>query len=128
MDYAAEAYLLDAVVGQVFALLKSRTRTMHENWLLAVTSAHGGKDKVVAGTNVEDSLVPFLMSPITASGNLGLKEPTYVTSQMDIVPTLMQWFGYDATADTTTTSKYDGKVQCICGDGMTPRNCTSGQQ
>lgn len=119
VDYAAEAYVLDSVVGQLMAYITDRVVHTKENWMVILTSDRGGLGKS-SGTNTDDDeVIPFVVATMTTSGNLVLNPLTLPTTQMDVAPTVLAWFGL--TAPTTV----DGRVQGVCSSGRFPADCSA---
>mmetsp|Transcript_75334 Transcript_75334/g.87541 ORF Transcript_75334/g.87541 Transcript_75334/m.87541 type:complete len:420 (+) Transcript_75334:72-1331(+) len=117
VDYTAVAYVLDSVVGQLVQTITNRVTDQRENWLIILTSDHGGLGKS-SGTNTDDDeVIPFVLATLTTSGNLVLNSLQLPTTQMDVAPTVMSWFGVNMT------TAVDGKVQSICSTGLNPTDC-----
>lgn len=117
VDYAAVAYVLDSVVGQFVQTITNRVLTQKENWLIILTSDHGGLGKS-SGTNTDDDeVIPFVLATLTTNGNLGLNPLQLPTTQMDVAPTVMSWFGVNMS------TAVDGRVQSICSTGKYPTDC-----
>jgi hypothetical protein len=119
--YAAQLYLVDAVVGQVMALVNRRAVELRENWLVVGASDHGGYEHASGEKVNEDDITAFFASVVTPAGPLKLNEPRRMTRQMDVAPTVLQWFGLAAPQ---LIDRMDGRVQCICTTGAKARNCT----
>lgn len=145
-EYHAQAFLLDALVGQVLAYVKDRARTQKENWLVIGVSDHGGKGKTFGTFSDDDDVIPFFLATYTSNAQsyVKLSELAKPTSQLDVLPTVLRWLNIapfdDATmevvAATNTTPappeveaqavaqrQFEGKVQGICSAGTVPLDC-----
>lgn len=124
-SYVAQMYLADNIVGYVMGLIRRRSETFKENWLLVGTSDHGGLGKT-SGTNPnDDEVVPFFVSTMTSFGSVGLRATQPPTFQMDVAPTVLQWFDLIGTEKGQyPASMFDGRAQGICGTGKVPKNCS----
>lgn len=120
--YAAQLYLADAVFGQVMAMIERRSAQLHENWLVLGTSDHGGHGRTFGTEFNVDELVPLFAHVHTPAGHMPLRAPVPPVRQMDVAPTVLEWFGL---LDSSTAANLDGRVQFICGTGAAGGNCTS---
>jgi hypothetical protein len=119
MPFAAEAYLFDAIVGQVAAVAKTRAISLKENWLIMGVSDHGGVAKAFGTTTPDDQLVTLFTSVIANTEKpLVMKPYTVPTTQFDVAPTVLTWLGVPFA-----NNSFDGVVQGICSDGKFPINC-----
>ncbi|KAK7202223.1 Sulfatase [Novymonas esmeraldas] len=150
-EYVAQAYLLDAQVGQVLSYVRDRAWSQKENWLVLGISDHGGSGKSF-GTPISfstaDTAVAFFMATYTANTkqHVTLAPLQRPTTQLDVVPTVLTWLNvapYDTTTNavisgTNTTpadavverhvaerKSLDGIVQGICSPGASPKDCTA---
>lgn len=120
-EYLAEVYQLDAIIGQLAAELRERSKRYRENWLLIGTSATGGYGKVLNyDVSGYDEIIPFFVVPLTTSP-LRVKALNTPASQMDVYPTALKWLGVAGPANITL----DGQAQGICTNGLDLQNCTS---
>jgi hypothetical protein len=117
-EYAAEAYVLDSIVGQLSAYITQRVVHHQENWLVLLTSDHGGVGKGFGSNTDQDEVIPFVVATLTANGNLMLNTLKTPTTQMDVAPTVLSWLGLTPTG-------MDGSVQAICSNGVVPADCTA---
>lgn len=98
---------VDKLIAPLLETVRSRANTLHEEWLVILTSDHGGHNvagfwgmhDTVAG---EDDAIPFIET--TYGSCSSLKPLVYPVRHMDIHPTVMKWLGADSTG-------LDGKVQ-----------------
>lgn len=118
-EFAAEAYVLDSVVGLLSALITQRVTQHQENWMIVLTSDHGGLGKTFGSNTDQDEVIPFVLATMTANGNLGLNALQTPTTQMDVAPTVLSWLGVAPSAPM------DGVVQGICSNGIVPADCVS---
>ncbi|RNF02344.1 arylsulfatase G [Trypanosoma rangeli] len=95
LEYAAQAFLIDSLIGQVLALVQHRARFRKENWLVVGTSNHGGVGKSFGHFGDEDELVPFFVATYTTNtrGYRRLRPLTRSVTHMDAAPTILQWLG-----------------------------------
>lgn len=97
----------DVLIGELLAVVKSRAQKNAEDWLVVLTSDHGGHKLLTFGMHDtwpdHDTAVPFVVATFGVSLP-PLKDLTYPVSQMDTHATVMQWFG-------KATPKSDGQVQ-----------------
>ena len=119
VHYVNRAYITDAFVGQVVAGIEKRIEETHENWLVVVTSDHGGRNHSSGDNYNDDEVVPFVVSTITSGGPLTLKAPKIPTRQIDVAPTILSWMGIDLP------QSMEGTTQGICGTGSKPVNCVN---
>lgn len=62
-DYLRAITVADALVGQVLEAMRGRPEILDENWLVILTTDHGGSmDKGHAGNTPEKRTIPFLVS------------------------------------------------------------------
>lgn len=149
-EYIAQAYLLDALVGQVISYLRDRARSQKENWLVIGISDHGGSDKSYATpaplTTSEDSIAYFMATYTSnTKRHITLAPFQRPVTQLDVLPTVLTWLNvapYDAEtnaviAGTNTTAAsaavaahvaerrvLEGLVQGICSSGAALQDCT----
>ncbi|RNF16086.1 arylsulfatase G [Trypanosoma conorhini] len=141
LEYAAQAFLTDSLIGQVLALVQQRARFRKENWLVVGTSNHGGAGKSFGRFGDEDELVPFFLATYTTNsrGYRRLRPLTQPVTHLDAAPTILQWLGLapyaaDTTAAGTTDdddasapqeTRLDGVPQGVCGSGFSPKDCVA---
>ncbi|ESS66400.1 hypothetical protein TCDM_05030 [Trypanosoma cruzi Dm28c] len=95
LEYAAQAFLIDSLVGQVLAFVQDRARSRKENWLVVGTSNHGGVGKSFGNFGDEDEVVPFFLATYTSNrrGYRRLRPLTRPVTHMDAAPTILKWLG-----------------------------------
>ncbi|KPI86992.1 hypothetical protein ABL78_3945 [Leptomonas seymouri] len=150
-EYVAQAYLIDAMVGQVISYVRDRARSQKENWLVIGIADHGGSDKSFSSptphTTSEDAIA-FFMATYTsnAKGYVALAPLERPVTQLDVLPTVLTWLNvapYDDATNEVINSKnltvasptveaqvaerkvLEGLVQGICGSGMSLTDCSS---
>lgn len=147
--YVAQAYLLDALVGQIVAFLRDRALTQKENWLVVGVSDHGGLEKSFDQPRdaPESQVVPFFLSTYTANarGFVSLQPLVSPVSVLDVLPTVLRWLnvapydeltqqvldGVNATpvsgveASLGEREMFEGQVQGVCSSGIAPKDCKS---
>lgn len=93
-------------VGLVLNAVKNRSSTYDEEWIIILTSDHGGHRLLAWGMHGsvanEDEVIPFSVTLIGSQQKLN--DLSYPVSHLDVHPTLMKWF--DISSFNT-----DGKVQ-----------------
>ncbi|MEK6579316.1 MAG: alkaline phosphatase family protein [Bdellovibrionota bacterium] len=98
----------DILVGNLINAVKVAISQRGEEWLVIVTSDHGGHRILFWGDHGdvvdEDEVIPFIVT--TFGSERPLSDLIYPVTHMDVHPTLMHWFGIDAT-------QTDGLVQGI---------------
>ena len=98
LPYRNEIAETDANVGQVLAAVNARPGVMSgaEEWLVIVTSDHGGTNGSHSQNRVGERNVPFIVSGINASvaSQSPANNPMFVKPRnVDIVPTVLQHLG-----------------------------------
>ncbi|CAD2219225.1 Sulfatase, putative [Angomonas deanei] len=145
--YTAQAYLLDAMVGQALAFIRDRARTQKENWLVLGTSDHGGSGKNYTADRKENTAIPFFIGSYTQTtrGYTLLKPIANPATQLDVLPTVLRWLNVapfddvteaavegknttvlDATVEKLVEQRkdiFDGQIQAICSSGVTATDC-----
>ncbi|KEG12506.1 hypothetical protein DQ04_01661100 [Trypanosoma grayi] len=138
LEYTAQAFLLDSLIGQVLAIVRDRARSHKENWLVVGTSDHGGVGKSFGRNGDEDEVVPFFTATYTtnARGYTRLRSFTRPVTHMDAAPTILKWLGiapYDdaddgdetttrAPADPAAAGSRDNSKNTGSGPGATANN------
>ncbi len=86
---------IDAQIGQLLAAIASRPSAATEDWLVIVSSDHGGTLDKTHGRNIpEHRAIPFIASGRAAKrGRLA-----EVVNQVDVVPTALAHLGIEAPA------------------------------
>jgi hypothetical protein len=90
-EYLAAIEGVDALVGQVIAAIDARSTAAQEDWLIIVTSDHGGTPDRTHGRNIpEHRLTPLIVSgDSTAAGTTIAPAPEIV----DVPATVMHFLG-----------------------------------
>ncbi len=106
--YLAAIRDADRIVVQLLAAVDdSRTQRPNEEWLVLVTSDHGGHTTFFGGdhgsTKNNDDAIPFILTTYGTHQKLRPLNPPI--KHMDVHPTVMQWLG--------SQSHVDGQVQGI---------------
>jgi hypothetical protein len=117
----AQLYLIDAVIGEIVALISQRTKHSNENWLMMGVADHGGSGSSSGSTANEDEVIALFAATETPAGTLSLSSSRPPARQMDVAPTVLKWFG---ALDNVTAAAMDGSVQFICTDGYNVGNCS----
>jgi hypothetical protein len=109
-QYNGESYVTDAVLGNAIALAQMRAMSLKENWLIVATSDHGGLVKNVGTNPGNDEVIPFVVSTVAEGVPLRLYPLLQPTTQMDVAPTVMQWFSSPTSAELAGLSTIDGML------------------
>jgi predicted AlkP superfamily pyrophosphatase or phosphodiesterase len=98
----------DSLIGPLISAVYAREKTGNEEWMVIVTSDHGGHREFFWGNHGviydEDEVIPFGMTLIGSDQKL--KNFRYPVTHMDTHPTVMRWLGVQFDS-------VDGKVQGI---------------
>merc|ERR1712113_349174 len=89
--YGAAVTQTDEYVGMLLDAILSRSAG--EEWLLVVTSDHGGQGTSHGPYNEYNRRVPFMVASNSPRVDIG--RAPYEGSQMDVLPTIMHFFGAD---------------------------------
>jgi len=82
----------DAQIGIMAEAVRQREATHDEDWLIILTSDHGGNiDKGHAGNTIDRRTIPFLVSGKLAGKGRAVPEPKNV----DVVPTVLAYLGIE---------------------------------
>lgn len=82
----------DAQIGLMVEAIHQREETHDEDWLIILTSDHGGNiDKGHAGNTIDRRTIPFLVSGNLAAKGRQVPEPKNV----DVVPTALAYLGIE---------------------------------
>lgn len=105
--YTGAIAATDGLIGDLMTVVKTRALQEGEEWLVILTSDHGGHRLLTFGMHDtwpdHDTAVPFVVATLGISLP-PLKDLTYPVTQMDTHATVMQWFGKESP-------KSDGRVQ-----------------
>jgi len=82
---------VDEYIGWVVDSLRSRLSFKNEDWLIIITSDHGGKKRSHGGHSIEEIQIPIILSTLNLKIE-NLFRQTYLT---DIVPTILGHFGIE---------------------------------
>ena len=93
---------VDKYVGKLMRSIARRPQYDRENWLVMMTSDHGGIGKNHGGTSAEEKTIPFVVCGRGVKKGKILSAP----SQVDVVPTLLHHLGVPVKAEWGL----DGKV------------------
>lgn len=88
-EYLAEIETIDHYVGMLMEAMQKRPAYREERWLTILTSDHGGKGKHHGGIGEEAQKIPLIMHG--SAVQKGEIDP--VPRQVDIVPTILTYFG-----------------------------------
>jgi hypothetical protein len=104
--YLAEIANTDAQIGQIMSAMAARPNFANEDWLVILTSDHGGSpDGSHSGGTPEKRTIPFLVAGKLATTVLPQANPR----QTDVAATVLSYFG------APIPSNYDGHAV-----GLTP--------
>ncbi|MFG0242847.1 MAG: alkaline phosphatase family protein [Phycisphaerales bacterium JB054] len=112
-DYLHAITVADGLVGQVLEAMRARPEILDENWLVILTTDHGGSmDKGHSGNTPEKRTIPFLVS-----GRDVLRMPAFPTPRnVDGVTTALYHMGVPITPEMGL----DGRVVGL----EFPESCT----
>ena len=82
---------VDEYIGWVITAMESRPNFENEEWLVIITSDHGGNMSGHGGQSIEERTIPIILSSHYID-NLNIPDQAYI---VDIVPTLMQFSGQE---------------------------------
>lgn len=95
-DYLDAISVADGLVGQVLDAMRTRADILDENWLVILTSDHGGSmDKGHSGDTPEKRTIPFLVS----GKDVVRVEPFPAPRNVDGVTTALAHMGVPITAE-----------------------------
>jgi len=94
-QYLEQISLADKLIGELLSAISQKCSTTNEEWLVIVTSDHGGHEFTHDTDLILDRVVPFVVSlPCSSSETqaklVDLREPVY---HFDTMPTILQWLG-----------------------------------
>lgn len=103
--YGAAVIKTDKLVGDLLDAIL--TRSDGEEWLIVLTSDHGGQGTSHGGDDPYNRHVPFMVASNSPRVAIGQRmPPNDPGSHMDVLPTIMHFFG----GPTTVPSYLDGQV------------------
>ena len=82
---------VDEYIGWVINAMENRPTFQNEDWLVMITSDHGGIDYSHGGQTIEERQIPIILSGSLVSVET-LPEQSYLTN---MVPTLLHYFGIE---------------------------------
>ena len=86
---------VDTYIGWVIDAMESRPTFQNEDWLIIITSDHGGINYSHGGQSIEEKQIPIILSGSLVSGET-IPEQSYLTN---MIPTLIQYFGEENNCD-----------------------------
>lgn len=101
-------FQVDAFIGRLSRTLSSMSLFNAQSWMLIVTGD---------GANAAQQ-APFFMTTYVQGQQAALKPLQLPTQLIDILPTVLSWFG-PVVPKTIPT----GVIQGVCSDGITPTSC-----
>jgi len=100
-DYLEAIWITDGYVGRLIDAIDARATRAVEDWLVVLTSDHGGIGTSHGGTGVETRAIPFLVAgegvvpgEMTGSSDVPGELDIGFVSHMDVHPTVMQFLGF----------------------------------
>ena len=107
-EYLNMIHEVDAMTGRLINCLLAETSNNDDQWLVVVTSDHGGHDND-HDTHLElDSPVPFIVTVIENGKFSKVNGLTRPVRHFDVAPTVAKWLKL-----SVTPSQFDGHSQCI---------------
>ena len=82
---------VDEYIGWVIDSMENRPTFQNEDWLIIITSDHGGIGYSHGGQTIEERQIPIIMSGALVSAEM-IPEQSYLT---DLVPTVLNYFGIE---------------------------------
>lgn len=84
------------LIEKVLLKIQARAQVNNEEWLVVMTSDHGGHNYFLGGghskASYEDSNIPFVL--MNVNSDITWKPLKMPVTQMDVFPTVMKWFGF----------------------------------
>ena len=90
-EYISTIEDVDGYIGLVISAMESRLNFENEEWLIIITSDHGGNMSGHGGQTIEERIIPIILSS-HYTDSLNIPDQSYI---VDIVPTLLQFLGQD---------------------------------
>jgi hypothetical protein len=109
-QYLAEIANTDAQIGQIMAAMKARPTFADEDWLVILTSDHGGLGTGHSGGLPPQRTIPFIVAGPLATTVLPQANPR----QVDVAATVLTYFG------ASIPSNYDGHAIGLTPAGPAP--------
>ena len=82
---------VDEYIGWVIEAMENRPTFQNEDWLIMITSDHGGIGYNHGGQSIEERQIPIILSGPLVSGET-IPEQSYLTN---MAPTLLHYFGVE---------------------------------
>ena len=97
-DYASEPYrasieAADALIGELLDAIDARATRREEQWLVIVTTDHGGRSDAGEHADNTDPLVRTIPLIVSADGILPNRIDLSRSSLYDVAPTVLAWLG-----------------------------------
>lgn len=108
--YLAEIADTDAKIGQIMTAMKNRPTFANEDWLVILTSDHGGLGTDHSGGQPPQRTIPFIVAGPLATTVLPQAHPR----QPDVAATVLAYFG------APLPSNYDGHAVGLAPAGQAP--------
>ena len=106
-EYIEAIERVDDAIGELMDAILRRPGIAEEDWLLVVTTDHGGRGHDHGPRDEEHWRIPFIVSgPAVTSGTLG------GVSHTDSAPTLLAYLGYDLDPSL----EFDGQPRGLSGE------------
>jgi len=146
--YIGQIEKVDQAIGELMDVILNRPDIAREEWLVVVTTDHGGRGTGHGPRDREHWRIPFIVSgPSTVLGTLGR------TSHLDAAPTMLAHMGHhldsslnfdgrprglpgEYICDDSIDEDGDGQLDCddadcyanpICGGGLPESDCQNGR-
>ncbi len=108
-EYQHALIVVDSQIGELLDAIELSVQERTEEWLIIITSDHGGRYNGHSHQLFYDETIPFtigiLQSHLILSHQLHeLRQPI---SHMDVAPTVLHWL------NITTATQYTGRIQAI---------------
>jgi len=108
--YIAQIEDVDNQIGQIMAAMSARPNFANEDWLVILTSDHGGLGTGHSGGLPEQRTIPFIVAGKLATTVLPQANPR----QVDVAATVLTYFG------APIPSNYDGHAVGLTAAGPAP--------
>ncbi len=108
--YISAIQTVDQQIGQVMSVISARPNFSNEDWLVIITSDHGGLGTGHAGGLPEQRTIPFIVAGPLATTVLPQANPR----QVDVAATVLTYFG------APIPSNYDGHTVGLAPAGPAP--------
>lgn len=108
--YISAIQTIDGQIGQVMSAIHARPTFSNEDWLVVITSDHGGLGTGHSGGLPEQRTIPFIVAGPLATTVLPQANPR----QVDVAATVLTYFG------APIPSNYDGHAIGLAPAGTAP--------